>query len=86
MRRHHSAGPDGTLHAPDRSVIPACLDALESNLRDPLRALENVAEAIGAARSPDQQRHLLRAIKQAALMIERSADARSISCVVSTPC
>jgi CheY-like chemotaxis protein len=44
-------------------------------LRDPLRTIEGVGAAIVAARSSEQQRHLLRALNQAALIIERASDA-----------
>jgi hypothetical protein len=57
------------------STLPTCLDALERSLRDPLRSIEGVGGAIASARSPDQQRHLLRAVNQAGLMIERAAEA-----------
>lgn len=63
------------LHPSHPAGLPACLDTLEASLRDPLRVLENVAESITSVRSPEQQRYLFRAIKNAALMIERSSDA-----------
>ncbi len=80
----HSASPnsdqfDTDVGCPNRGeavcTLPTCLDALECSLRDPLRTIEGVGGAIASARSPEQQRHLLRAVNQAALMIERSADA-----------
>lgn len=51
------------------------LDAIDARLRGPLRALENVAESLTAARSPEQQRQLLAAVRHATFMIERCSNA-----------
>lgn len=51
------------------------LDSIDARLRGPLRALENVAESLTAARSPDQQRQLLAAVRHATFMIERCSSA-----------
>ena len=71
----HAGSDGGSPQTRESSfTLPTCLDALERSLRDPLRTIEGVGAAIAAARSPEQQRHLLRAVNQAALMIERSSD------------
>lgn len=72
---HRAAAGGGCPHIGEPPcTLPTCLDALERSLRDPLRTIEGVGAAISTARSPEQQRHLLRAVNQAALMIERSSD------------
>ena len=71
----HPAAPSSLHLGEAPCTLPICLDALERSLRDPLRTIEAVGAAIVSARSPEQQRHLLRAVNRAALMIERSSEA-----------
>lgn len=73
--RSASPRPASDDFGPAQRTLTACLDALERSLRDPLRTIEGVGAAIASARSPDQQRHLLRAVNHAALMIERCSGA-----------